>query len=420
MRRLIQQGFQLALDPALRSYWISRGLIASVFFLFGILLRESGYTNIEVIVAWIVVYIAQSALLITLDTLNRRYEGAYNRPIVMLCTGAAIAYLFVMSLIEINLVGFTLVAVLMLPVLRECIHNGTLYIRDERTWALGKNLASLYANEMGKGFGAAFIFAMGYFSDLGSTYVAGFLLVLMSLSMAQYLSHHRGKEKDTFTGSADIGAGGIGYVRISFLHNGCFTSIKAILSLVVFDVLNQSRDLDSVITVLASVVSVMMVVGLILYQVFQERLIGVLRHAYRTHFISQAIGLLTLISISLTLTVYAFSWGWLGNITTGYLISIGISLLMALGGLFTLGALQYLDDIFGDTNDPQRHDRRKTTLHRAWVSSSLAPALILGLYCLGNLYLDSLANALLCLTVISIIEVGVTVYSHRLSLRQTN
>jgi len=417
--RVITLTQQLLFDIKLSGYWLSRGLITSVYFLFGILLRESGYSNFEVIVAWMSVYISQATLLLALDYLNKKYSGRHQMIGTLVPGSISIAGLAFMSFTTIDLLWFSASAILMLPLLRESIHTGTLYIRDQEHWSLGKNLASLYANEMGKGFGAFFIFALGYLSNINGQYVAVFILSLLIVSIFEYLIARHRPDAPDFTGDVDIGPGGRGYVRISMLHNACFFGVKAILTLVVFDVLSASRDINSVITTLATVVSIMMVVGLVVLQIFKDRFVQLLRKMYKTHFITQSIGLITLVVIALTITTYLFAFGFLEATTTGYLLSIGIALLMAFGGLFSLGALQYLDDVFWNPEDTRRDDKRKTTLHHAWVSSSFSPAILLGIYCVGTLLLSTMINALLILTIISVVEIIVTLYSYRLSLAHT-
>jgi hypothetical protein len=56
-------------------------LKVSAYFLFGILLREAGFSNQEIILAWFFVGLDQGALLFAMDGLSRKLPGNKLRPL---------------------------------------------------------------------------------------------------------------------------------------------------------------------------------------------------------------------------------------------------------------------------------------------------------------------------------------------------
>lgn len=415
IRRLARQATQLLGDKQLRPYWSSRGLIASLFFLFGILLRESGYQATEVLGAWVVVYLAQATLLLSLDRLIKRASARRHQAVIVSCALGACASTLGMVILGTHLALLSITTILLLPVLREAIHNGTLYIRGQ-TWEFGPNLASLLANETGKAIGALLIFLFGYLSSIDDQWMAGFLLVLILVSIRSHTASQSATPDHATPGDIDIGPLGRGFVMIASLHNGAFMAVKAVLSLIVFDMLATETDLDNIITTLAAAVSVALLGGMVLFQVMQAHIEPVLKRLYRDGLFTLSLGVLTGLSLASASAVLLFQLGVLSATLAAYSLAVLIALFMAIGSLFSLGSLQFLDNAFG-LHETTSLGIKKAAMHRAWIGSSFAPSAFLLLY-LGLLsYCDSLLAGLITLGVIALAEVVATAMSIRLHRR---
>lgn len=407
--RLIKQAIQLFADKKLRPYWVSRGMVASLFFLFGILLREAGYEANEVLVAWIFVYITQALLLLSLDKVLKSFSSGSHNKMVVACSVLACTTTIGMIALGVNLWLFSFTTIMLLPVLREAIHNGTLYVRD-RKWEFGANLASLCANELGKAFGALFIFLFGYISSIDERFMAAFLLVLIGLSIR---SHNNAKRQDnvrSYDPHLKIGHLGRGYVSVASIHNGAFTAIKAILSLMVFEILSEKADIDSIITTLATAVSVVLLFGMALFQIIQNHIEPLLKSVYKNGLFTISLLILTCFACAGFSISVLFSLGLVNAKLAAYGLAITIAMIIAMGSLFTLGSLQFLDKAFG-TESNEGFDLRKSTLHHAWIGSSFAPSVFLGIYLGLLLFWSPLLSGIICLGLIFITEIYVTVSS---------
>lgn len=418
IQRVARQAVQLAKDPELKPYWIARGVVASLFFLFGILLRESGYSPHEVIGAWIAVYIAQAALLLTLDKAAKHWSGNIHGSLVLITAVGSLVGMAIMALVGVKLIWFSAATILLLPVLRESIHNGTLYIRDQR-WEFGVNLASLCANEMGKGFGAFFIFLIGYMSSIDERLMAGLIVVLVILCVRNHWNQKRSGKDNAFDPNLDIGPLGRGYVKVSTIHNGAFTAIKAVLSLLVFEILTTKADIDSIITSLATAVSICLLIGMALVQILQNKAEKILRAVYRSSLFSISLAILMFLSISALTIVSLFLAGTINADLASYGLATVIALIMAAGSLFTLGTLQYLDKAFG-LNKDSGADFRKATMHHAWIGASFAPSVFLGGYLIALMFTNALNAGVMCLVAICMAEVYVTCKSIQLNREAGN
>jgi hypothetical protein len=246
-------------------------LVVSVYFLFGILLREAGFSNQEVILAWVVVGLAQGALLFGMDALARKLPGNTHGTLVRGLAIASLILAAVMAYQGISLVWFSAMAILMLPMVRESVHAGIFYVRDKEGWALGTNIASFYANEMGKGFGALSIFFLGYFSSIGSQYVAAFIALCLAACIGKSFAEKITIDNDQYDPKIGIGAAGRSYVIISTAHNGAFFAMKSILTLILFDLL-IAGETKSVIILLAAAISIFMLLGMVGLNLIKERI----------------------------------------------------------------------------------------------------------------------------------------------------
>jgi hypothetical protein len=95
---------------------------------------------------------------------------------------------------------------------------------------------------------------------------------------------------------------------------------------------------------------------------------------------------------------------------TGYLIAVVIATSLAVGGLFSLGTLKFLDRAF--KNDKSL---RKSTLHYSWIGSTLAPPAIIALYLLLGFVCEPMTASIIILTIIFVIEIAVTVFAIKVS-----
>jgi hypothetical protein len=93
-----------------------------------------------------------------------------------------------------------------------------------------------------------------------------------------------------------------------------------------------------------------------------------------------------------------------------YLIAAVIATSLAVGGLFSLGTLKYLDRAF--KNDKSL---RKSTLHYSWIGSTLAPPVIMALYLLLGFVCEPMTAAITILTFIFVVEIAVTVFAIKVS-----
>jgi len=405
--RLFKQTLQLALDKDLQPYWISRALIASLFFLFGILLRNIGLVNEKVIVAWIVVSVAQAATLLSLDWIARKYHPRVHWRITQIMALVALASATIMIFTGLHLVWFSVATISMLPLIREATHTGMIHIRDRKDWVLGNNVSFLYANEASKGLGAVFIVVLGYLSSIGSETVAAFLSVLLIICIKQSLSKNSGPGRELYDPSERIGAAGKRYVLISFIHNGAFSGSKYIMSLVLFDLVSKSSGVENVIIVIAGGLSITMVLGIVIMQALRHRIEALVRTLPRVSLMTLALaGLTSLVALGAALTSLSFVPGVEASYL-GYGIAFVIAALMAFGGLFSLGTMKFLDRIFA-----KAPDLRKSTLHYCWIGSSFSPAIFMGAYLVLEWFLPSLVAGAWILGIILIAEIFITAFAH--------
>lgn len=416
--RLARQTIELVKDKKLRPYWSARGLIASLFFLFGILLREAGYEATEVLMAWIVVYLSQAMLLLSFDYIVKRKGSArLHSATIIGCSMIACASTLGMILLGTQLVFFSITTILLLPVLRESIHNGTLYIRSNQ-WIFGANMASLIANEAGKATGALLIFLFGYLSSLNEQWMAVFLLALIIISIRVHTTSATSALFNAPDNHSTIGPFGKGFVIVSSAHNGAFMAAKAILSLIVFDMLATETNIDNVITSLAGAISIGLLLGMALFQLMQKHIEPFLKNIYRNGLLTFSLSVFTLLSLLSLVTVVLFYADLIGATFAAYSLSVMIALYMALGSLFTLGTLQFLDNAFG-VNEGDSFQLKKEAMHRAWIGSSFTPSLFLLMY-LGLLAVcDALLAGMLSLFAILLAEIAVTKKSMRLEQQST-
>lgn len=410
--KFLRQSFQFITDRNLHPYWVSRALVASLFFLFGILLRDAGLINEKVIIAWIVVGVAQGAVLLGLDHIAKKFRPRIHWYLVHAFAAVALVSVLVMTVRGLEAGLFTLATVAILPLIRELTHDGMIHIRDRKDWVLGNNVAFLYANEASKGLGAAFIVLLGYFSSLGSEWVAGFLAVLFVLCIGQsFLGGLKG-EREPFDPNANIGPIGRRYVLINFVHNGAFSSSKWIMSLVLFDLISKTTGVENVIMVVAGGLSITMILGMVAIQPLNNRIRELAKGL-------PGVSILTLSLLALTGHVLAGAGITIMALTTaiepiilGYGLAMLIAGMMAFGGLFSLGTMKFLDTAFRDNPD-----LRKSTLHYCWIGSAFSPSVFMSLYLVLDLAMPSIHAGAWILGVIALIEIAITFYAHKTSQR---
>lgn len=411
--KVAHQTFQLFTDKNLLGYWTARAIISSLLFLFGILLRNAGFVNDKVVIAWIVVGLTQGVMLIGLDKMLKRRGAKLHFRMTQVLAVVSVCSAVTMMFRGVSLELFSLTTIAMMPLIRELTHAGMLHLRDRTDWVLGKNVAFIYANESGKALGAAFVVLLGYFSSIGDTYLAGFIAALLLVCLAYTVLQQTDIEKDAFDPAEKIGRIGRRYVWLNMAHNAAFSASKSILSLVLFDVVANRGRVEDVILMIAATLSIVMVFGIIAMQAVGGRLENLMSRIPR-------LGMMTM-SVALLAGVVAFgAGGTLAAMSTespqaltiiSYAIALSIGGLMAFGGLFSLGTMKFLDKAFHDNLN-----LRKSTLHYCWIVGAFSPSVVLFGYLVLDWYLPTIEAGMMALVAILLLEGVCVLLAHRMSV----
>lgn len=398
------------MDGNLKPYWLSRAMTFATAMLFGVVLKEMGYDTLTVILVWAGMLAIQTVILFGLGMVSESIQHRLSvwgvwvsvaAALWMIAFGPSLALFFVLILTQV-------------PVVREGVISGMVYVRVRSDWPLGSDVASGIMNETAKIFGALIVSALAILIGLHMSWFLFSLIVIVLLILWTFPSLP--ETQSSGSGVPRVGKTARRYLWMSLVHNGCIVGIQSFLTLAMYDLLKEAGFGSATIGVLGTILAVMMLIGLMVYATMRKRAGQMVTEPG-----TSPIFVLSMISLALvSVAAFVFVWLWqaqlISPLTTAMAIGSINGLFAALVGLYSVGTFQLMDASYRNLSVDDKSARLRVVFHLNMTVSHLAPAIMLLLTYFAFRYLTDLAELSLAVTAaIALVELVLIAVSVRLA-----
>lgn len=411
--------FSLFFDKNLKPYWLSKALGAALALIFGIILKSFGYNNSTILISLCLLYLSQGVAFLALDALSVGLRAFVSYVFCLISLGLSL-YMFFKG---INILFLCAIAVLLQHAIRENSNNGVSYIREKGNWPLGVDVATILANEAGRGVGILLIGLISVAMAMNGDWLFA-ILALFSLAIIIYHPSprgHFGTHGNSYSSSKGFNLDALGrkLVMLSSIHNGVIFGFQAFLGLALYDLIQSASDNGNTSGKIGVMLSMAIVIGMVAYAYFKKKTDGIPEQVSSASMLPLSILCMTTITGLAFFAIALWQFEIITPAQTSLAVVIMMGLMISFGSLYNIGFLQLVDLSYRNLDFYDRINRRKSIMNINTMASRFIPALSIFMIYLASLKFEELSSlSFFVAGFVFVLEAILLYHFYRLSLRE--